>query len=116
MVCEDNESIATVIRIMLENSGFEVITLASGRGILKKVAFLRPDLILLDLWLPGIDGEGITAILKKSPLTKHIPIVIVSALHKSEIVRITKKVKADSCLSKPFSMNALLDVVNRYTS
>ena len=81
LVCDDDKSISGVIKIMLENNGYDVKTLSSGRAILnliKNTANYCPDLILLDIWMPGMDGREATKLLKQERKTKKIPIVIIS--------------------------------------
>lgn len=82
------------------------------KAIYKKVLEYKPDLIFLDIWMPGINGKEVTKILKREPLTSKIPIVIVSALNDTK--KIAQEVGADGYLEKPFDMDELLGVVKRY--
>lgn len=115
LVCDDDESICEIIKIMLEMNGFDVKLLSSGKAILKKIEQYLPDLILIDIWMPGIDGKEITRLIKKDQQTDNIPIVIISALHKSEISSIVKEIGAQGYLLKPFDMDDLISMVKRYT-
>lgn len=114
LVCDDDPSILEIIKIILEDSGFVVKILSSGKGIEKKVLEYQPDLILLDIWMPGIDGKEITKLLKRKKETKNIPIIVVSALNETE--KLAKELGADDFLAKPFDMNDLLSKANKYTS
>jgi DNA-binding response OmpR family regulator len=114
LVCDDDRSILEVIKIILEENGFGVLTLQTGKGILKKVKDYRPDLILLDIWMPGIDGKEITKLFKKDKDTKDIPIIIISALNETQ--KLSKNIGADGFLSKPFEMTDLLDIANKFTN
>lgn len=114
LICDDDEAILEVIKIMLENAGYEVIALFSGRAIQKKVKQILPDLILIDIWMPGIDGKEAIKLLKHDKETQSIPIVIISALHRNEISAIVKDVGADAFLPKPFEMQDLLSIAEKY--
>lgn len=109
LVCDDDPGIIEVIKIILEENNFEVQTTSNGKGIQKLIHKFSPDLIFLDLWMPGIDGREITKILKRDPQTKHIPIIIISALNDTE--NISEDIGADGFISKPFTIENLLDVI-----
>lgn len=115
LVCDDDEAISEMIKIMLEDANFQVKLLFSGKSIQKQVKAYKPDLILIDLWMPGIDGKDAINLLRKDQETKDIPIIIISALHENEINRIVKSVQANGYLSKPFHMKDLLSTVEKYT-
>lgn len=116
LVCDDDPGILEVIKIMLESSNFEVITLNNGRHILDKVKEFKPNLLLVDAWMPGIGGEEISKILRKDPVTKDLPVVIVSALNQGEIEQAVKRCAASGYLLKPFDMGDLLATVNKYAA
>lgn len=109
LVCDDDAGVVEVIRIILEEAGHKVKTLNSGKAIQKRVQQYLPDVILLDIWMPGIDGRLVTKLLKNNPNTKHIPIIVISALNDTE--KIAKEAGADDFLAKPFEMNHLLTKV-----
>src|SRR5207244_820094 len=115
LVCDDDKAIAEMIKIMLENEGYEVRLMSSGKAIKKKVLEYQPQLILIDIWMPGIGGKEAIGLLKKDPETKNIPLFIISALHESEINQIVKKVGADGCLPKPFNISDLLAIIEKHT-
>ncbi len=112
LVCDDDQSILEVIRIILEEKGYEVIVFDNCDNIYKRIARLKPDLIFLDLWMPGISGEEVAVNLKKDPKTKKIPIVILSA--NNETKNIAKKIKADEYLCKPFNIDDLEKTIKRF--
>lgn len=114
MVCDDDTGISEVIKIILENNNYNVLTLNTGKAIQKTIKDFKPDVLLLDLWMPGIDGEEITKILKREEATKNLPIIVISAL--SETAKIAKNSKADDFLPKPFDMDELLKKVKTHTS
>ena len=103
LLVEDEPDIAEVLQYNLEKEGFQVEL--AGRGDLGLEAVRResPDLILLDLMLPGLDGLEMTRLLKRDPATAHLPIVMLTA-RSEEVDRIVGlELGADDYISKPFS-------------
>lgn len=111
LVCDDDKGISEVIKIILENQGYAVKVLDSSVKIQKSVQDYSPNLIFLDLWMPGVDGRYIAKMLKKDEETKNIPLIIISALNETE--RIAKRIGADDFLSKPFNLDELVEKVQR---
>lgn len=114
LVCDDDQGISEVMKVMLESDGYLVNVVNNGRAIQKKVKEYKPNLILLDIWMPGIDGKEITKLLKKDKDSLSIPIVVVSALNDTK--KISQDCGADGFLSKPFEMSTLLELAKKYTS
>lgn len=114
LVADDQHSILEVVKIILEEEGYEVKTVSEGSEVFNSAKEYLPDLILLDIWMPGLNGKSVTKHLKSQKETSNIPIVIISAL--SQIDKIAKDVGADDYLPKPFDINNLLKVVKKYTS
>src|SRR5438876_52256 len=113
LVCDDDPGVVEVITIMLQEEGHEVKTLNSGKAIQKRVQEYSPDIILLDIWMPGIDGKQVAKLLKDNPDTGHIPIIVISALNDTE--KIAKEAGADDFLAKPFEMDNLLTKIKTFT-
>src|SRR6187549_3750097 len=107
LVVEDDPDIADLIRHYLEKSGHAVQLLGSGAAVLPKVRAERPDLIVLDLMLPGLDGLMVCQALRADPLTAAIPIIMVTA-RADEADRIAGlELGADDYVTKPFSPKEL---------
>ena len=107
LVVEDDPDIAELIRHYLEKSGHAVQVLGSGGAVLPKVRGERPDLIVLDLMLPGLDGLMVCQALRSDPLTGAIPIIMVTA-RGDEADRIAGlELGADDYVTKPFSAKEL---------
>ena len=107
LVVEDDPDIAELIRHYLEKSGHAVQVLGSGAAVLPKVRGERPDLIVLDLMLPGLDGLMVCQALRSDPLTAAIPIIMVTA-RGEEADRIAGlELGADDYVTKPFSAKEL---------
>ncbi len=111
LVADDDSAILDVIQQILEMDGYEVKTTVDGETI-KKMRKGLPDLLLLDIWMSGTDGRLICKQLKSQEITKHIPIIIISANKDTE--GIAKEAGADDFLTKPFEMNDLLAKVKYY--
>jgi two-component system phosphate regulon response regulator PhoB len=103
LVIEDEPDIAEVLQYNLEKEGFDVETARRGDTGFDAVRRDSPDLVLLDLLLPGIDGLELTRMLKRDPLTSRLPIVMLTA-RGEEVDRIVGlELGADDYISKPFS-------------
>jgi DNA-binding response OmpR family regulator len=113
LVAEDDKAIIEVVKIILENEGYEVLTADQGDTVYKAVDEYAPDMILLDIWLFGEDGGKIAKTIKAKANMKHIPLVMMSANNETE--KITKEAGADDFLLKPFNIEDLLYMVKKYT-
>ncbi|MBO4455187.1 MAG: response regulator [Bacteroidales bacterium] len=100
-----------LVQKMLSRFNFKLRTASSGQQALDAVAELKPDLILLDLMMPGIDGFEVIRRLRDNPATSDIQIVILSALNSNEDVVKGFNVGADDFIMKPIIMEKLLTCV-----
>lgn len=112
LIAEDDKAIIEVVRIILENEGYEVIMADQGERVYEAIKEHSPDMILLDIWLFGEDGVEIAKTIKAESLTKQIPLVMMSANNETE--KITTEVGADDFLLKPFNIDDLLYLVRKY--
>ncbi len=108
LVVEDESDIALLIKHTLERAGeAEVETVASGDEALRAAADSRPDLVILDLNLPGLSGNEVCRVLRAQPGTTHIPIIMLTA-RTSEADRVCGlDLGADDYVTKPFSLREL---------
>lgn len=113
LIVEDEPEIAELERHHLAGAGHRVSTAANGWEALDVVRRDRPDLVLLDLMLPDLDGFGICEILRRDPATATIPIVIVSAWSSGDSRNLGLELGALDYVTKPFSPRALVERVNR---
>jgi len=103
LLIEDEPDIAEVLQYNLEKEGFRVEVAHRGDAGLEAVRRESPDLVLLDLMLPGLDGLEMTRLLKRDPVTSRLPIVMLTA-RSEEVDRIVGlELGADDYISKPFS-------------
>jgi DNA-binding response OmpR family regulator len=108
LIADDNPAILDALKIMLEDEGYDVDTTEDG-AVAQRMTEPLPDLLLLDVWMSGIDGRDVCRILKSAPKTKNVPIVIMSAT--KDIAQIAHNAGADNYISKPFQMEHLLETV-----
>ena len=108
LVVEDEEDILELIKFNLRQEGYNVAAATSGEDAVKDIARTLPDLVLLDLMLPGLDGLEVCRALKKDGKTAGIPIVMVTAKGKDSDVVAGLELGADDYLAKPFSMKVLI--------
>lgn len=107
-VVEDEPDILEVISFNLLREGFEVATALSGAEALRAIERERPDLVLLDLLLPGVDGLDICRHLRSQPETRHLPVIMVTAKGEESDVVLGLGVGADDYVQKPFSPRELV--------
>jgi DNA-binding response OmpR family regulator len=102
------------VKIALEHEGYEVLVAHDGKEGLKRAREERPDLVLLDLMLPNIDGYKVCRLLKFDERYRDIPILIMSARSNPEDVQLARQVGADDFIPKPFDPDDLIRRVGRF--
>jgi DNA-binding response OmpR family regulator len=108
LVVEDDPDLVELLSFNLRACGFVVSTSADGVDALKKARSILPDLILLDLMLPQLDGFGVCEILRRDPDTAGIPIIMVTAMS-SQFARLAGlEAGANDYITKPFSPKQLI--------
>jgi two-component system phosphate regulon response regulator PhoB len=108
LVVDDEEDLLELIRYNLGKEGYQVRCVSTGEMALREVRSQPPDLILLDLLLPAVDGLSVCKILKNDPETRHIPIVMVTAKTEEADIVTGLELGADDYITKPFSPRVLL--------
>ena len=112
LIVEDHPTMREAMRMVLADEGFAVDQVADGGRALDLVASDRPDLVLLDLNIPGISGSDLLEALKASSATSGIPVIVVTA-EEEEGRRAAMRAGAEDYLAKPFSPRALVRLVER---
>jgi len=111
---EDEPEMIDLIRLILGRRGFEVVGAAGGKEGLEKVRQKQPDLVLLDLMMPDMDGWEVYQQMKADDQTKHIPVIVVTAKAQSiDKVLGLHIAKVDDYIAKPFSPQELLNSVDK---
>ncbi len=108
LVVEDEEDIQELIRYNLAKEGFQVEIVASGEDALARASASLPNLVLLDLMLPGLDGLEVCKNLKNNPKSAHVPIVMLTAKSEESDIVLGLELGADDYITKPFSPKVLI--------
>ncbi len=111
LVIDDNESLVSLLQRYLAGHQVNVVAATEGEQALRLAADLQPQLITLDLMMPGLDGWDILQTLKGSPKTSHIPVVVCSVLSE---VQLAESMGASGYITKPVSQANLLAVLRRW--
>ena len=109
LVIDDEKDISHLIEMALRSNGFKNITLCfDGKTALEKINSKKPDLILLDLMLPNIDGLTICREVKSNPAIKNIPIIMITAKSEENDIVMGLELGANDYITKPFSTKVLI--------
>jgi DNA-binding response OmpR family regulator len=113
LVVDDEVNITQILEFSIGAEGYEVVTAANGEEAIDKARREQPDLIILDVMMPKIDGYEACRILKANPLTKGIPVVLLTAKGRDIDKRLGYEVGATDYIIKPFSPNKLVDRIHQ---
>ncbi len=102
LVVDDEMDVRSLMVIVLEGAGFKVSEMESGAGIMEKVAQLQPDVIVLDITMPAVNGLVALEQLKKDPATAGIPVLIASAQGRKSTMLEAKRLGATDFMVKPW--------------
>ncbi|WP_170132645.1 response regulator transcription factor [Pedobacter cryoconitis] len=108
LVVEDDPDLLEVIQMLLEENNYKVFPLMNGRPIFRIIEEFRPDIILMDIRLDGMDGRAIFKEIRTRPDTARIPVVLTSGGFSEDYI-MRENLLADAYLEKPFEMAVLLD-------
>jgi two-component system phosphate regulon response regulator PhoB len=107
LVVEDDEDILELVSYNLSREGYQIVEVTSGEDALKRARSNLPELVVLDLMLPGVDGLEVCRILKNNAQTAHIPIIMLTAKGEEADVVAGLELGADDYITKPFSPRIL---------
>ncbi len=116
MVVDDDPDMVTLLRLMVEQKGFNVMCAYNGLQALAGLEMQKPDLILLDIMMPEMDGLEVLRRLKAAPETSSILIILLTALDKDEDILTGYKMGADHYITKPFKKTHLVAVIDHLLS
>lgn len=112
LICDDYEPIGKSIVYVLEKAGFRAQSVTSAHECVKVARQTRPDVVLMDIMLPGLDGATASDLMRDVPGLASVPIILLSAMPEEEVQRRASEVEAGYVL-KPFRMYQLIEVVRR---
>ena len=108
LLVDDEEDILRVMVHLLESRGYEVISAADGLDGLEKAKHGNPDLIILDVMLPKMDGYKVCKMLKLNEEYKKIPVILLTARMEESTKELAEELQYDAYLTKPFDLKTLL--------
>lgn len=108
LVIEDDADIQELVRYNMAKEGYQVMTAATGEDALVEMEKNTPDLIILDLMLPGIDGFEVCKLVRQDEQTRHVPVIMLTAKGEESDVVTGLELGADDYMTKPFSPKVLL--------
>ncbi len=112
LVVDDEVNITQILEFSIGSEGYEVLSASNGEEAVEKARREQPDLIILDIMMPRIDGYETCRILKSNPLTKNIPVVLLTAKGRDIAKRLGYEVGATDYIIKPFSPSKLIERIH----
>jgi twitching motility two-component system response regulator PilG len=111
LVVEDEESLLKLESILLTSKGYSVTGVMDGRSALEEIARSKPDLVILDIMLPEMDGFEVCRQIKGNPETSYIPVVMLTAKKSSQDLARGRQVGADEYITKPFKSAKVMEII-----
>jgi DNA-binding response OmpR family regulator len=115
LIVDDSELVLAMARDALEDAGYEVLTATNG---IEANSYIfsknKPDLIILDVMLPMLDGNKKAKLLREKEFSKYIPIILISSKSEEELTRLTAEAGVDGFIRKPFTPNGIVSKVRDY--
>ena len=108
LIADDLSEVVELVRVILEGKDYEIVDASNGKEALKKARLEKPDLVLLDIVMPKMDGLEVCRELKKDPQTQDIPVLMLTAKAQETDKEKGRKAGANYYITKPFSPSALL--------
>ena len=112
LVVDDEIYIVHILDFSLGMEGYEVLTALDGEQALERLKNDKPDLIVLDIMMPKVDGYEVCRAIKTNPETQHIPVILLSAKGRNVDQKMGFDVGADDYITKPFSPRKLVERIN----
>jgi len=113
LVVDDEENVRHLVRSILGKENI-VLEARDGQVAVDMARRQEPDFILMDIMMPNMDGYTACHTIKKDPMTKAIPVVMLTALGQELNMKLGQEMGADGYITKPFSSKVLLDTVSRF--
>lgn len=114
LLADDSITIQKVVELVLADEGFEIKAVNNGEEALAAAATFKPDIVLADIEMPKMNGYQLCEKLKTNPLTKDVPVILLSGAFEPLDEELAKQVKADSFVIKPFESQELISKINAY--
>jgi len=114
LVVDDNEQVTAFLKAVLKQSGYEIITASHGNEALENIEETKPDLVLLDVLMPDIDGFEICKKIKSDPEASDLPVIFITAKTETEDIEAGFEAGGDDYITKPFSKGELFSRIDRH--
>ena len=111
LIVDDDQFMRELLTVKLEENGYEVSSVSEGLLALQTIRDHKPDLVLLDILLPGLSGLETLNVLRAEELGQHLPIILISNLNEPELIRVAERLGADDYLVKPFTAELLIEKI-----
>jgi DNA-binding response OmpR family regulator len=112
LIVEDEESLLKLESILLTSKGYSVTGVMDGKSALASIIADPPDLVILDIMLPGIDGFEVCRQIKGNSATREIPVVMLTAKKSAADVALGEQVGANAYLTKPFKSAQVMEIIS----
>ena len=116
LIVDDEPSLTVPLQFLMERHGFEVMVVHNGEDALSAMDRFKPNLVILDIMLPAIDGFQVCQNLRENPRQKHVKVVFLSALTRDLDIAKGNTLGADAYITKPFSNADVVRLVNELLS
>ena len=116
LVVEDEPEIRILVKTMLEKAGYSVVEAEDGEAALRLVNEEEPDLVLLDVMIPCIEGWEVCRRIRENEATRRIPIIMVTVRTTDEDIQRSVECGANAHINKPFDQRELLDTIKKLLS
>lgn len=113
LVVDDEKDVLLMLNERLASSGYDIITAEDGKTAITMAREENPDLIILDIMMPGIDGTETAKILKSNPKTRDIPIIFLTCLVKKEEDKDGQVIGGHYFIAKPYSSEKLIEAIEK---
>ncbi len=108
LLLEDNPSVRELIKVLLETEGYAIIEASDGQDGLTKAETMKPDLMILDLMMPGLDGENVLKKMRRHSKLSKVPVLVVSGKYES-LDALRNLIGHENIFPKPFEPSRMLD-------
>lgn len=109
MICDDDAGILEVLQMMLDIEGYTVFTESNSTNLIKQIIQNKPDLLLMDLWMPVLSGDQLLRTIRTTKELDHLPVIILSASVDGN--EIAENAGANGFIAKPFDMDAVSEKI-----
>lgn len=116
VVADDEVDVAEAVKYILEGQGYRVVAVNDGRSAMEVIPRLRPDIALLDVLMPEVEGFDVCRFVKAQSDLRHVKVIIITSLSSEFDLESARSAGADSFITKPFAIDGLLHEIERLLS